>query len=401
MMRKLALLLVLSTFVVGTVGIADPVTLKIAHPWSGDELDLFMPVLEAAAEELGFTIEETMLRTEDLVTILPTQWAADTAPADLIFITDMALLRRGARDGHIANVSPLIGAAGFVPGAVAPVTVDGAVYGAPFTQKPKPGFFYRVSFFEEHGLTPPQSHDEFVDLLDALQDIPGLEAPIGSGNGVGWPLSDIAEHFIIAYGGAAVHKAVTECTATDEDWETVESVFNDYLAPFIEAGYFGEPLEWTTALERWWDGDYGIYFMGIWLLGMVEDPDDVGVFPIPGADGVVSSVDYLFVNQYSDHLAEAERLFEWLVTEGQVVQVQEGGHIGTYLPATDVELYPPAEQSIAEAIAPLMPITDMDDTIGGEFQSVFWDELKLLWVAPDRVDEVLENIREAWDLECN
>ncbi len=36
----------------------------------------------------------------------------------------------------------------------------------------------------------------------------------------------------------------------------------------------------------------------------------------------------------------------------------------------------------------------MDDTIGGEFQTTFWDQLKLLWVKPDRLDDVLEMFDE-------
>jgi len=402
MFKRIGLLLAV-TLAVGAFGtsVAADVTLTVAHPWTGDERDLFIPVLEAAEEALGITIGETVLRTEDLVTILPTQWAAGTAPADVIFITDTALLREGARGGHVANVSPLVDAEDYVAGTVEALTVDGEVYGAPFTQKPKPGFFYRHSFFEEHGLTPPEALEEFEALLDELMEIEGLTAPIASGDEVGWPLTDVTEHYIIAHAGAEVHRAVTECTATDEDWEAFEGVFTDVLVPHLEAGYFSEPIEWTTALERWWGGDFGIYFQGIFILGMVDDPDDVGVFTIPGADGVISSVDYLFVNQYSPNLDVAQELFQWLVTEGQVEQVQHGGHIGTYEPATDVELYPPAEREIADAIAPLTPLLDMDDTIGGVFQSTFWDELKLLWVAPDRVDEVLENVREAWEQECN
>jgi multiple sugar transport system substrate-binding protein len=35
-------------------------------------------------------------------------------------------------------------------------------------------------------------------------------------------------------------------------------------------------------------------------------------------------------------------------------------------------------------------LLDMDDTIGGAFQEAFWDQLKLLWVAPGELDEALE-----------
>ncbi len=39
-------------------------------------------------------------------------------------------------------------------------------------------------------------------------------------------------------------------------------------------------------------------------------------------------------------------------------------------------------------------VRDLDDAIGGEFQQTFWDQLKLLWVDPTTLDEVLEALQE-------
>jgi multiple sugar transport system substrate-binding protein len=378
---------------------SQQVTLTVIHPWAGDERELFLPVLRAAEEALGITIEDKTMRTEDLKVLLPTQWAAATAPGDVIFLTDTALLRKGGEEGHIPDVSGLINVADFVPGSIDPV----APYAAPYTQKPKPGFWYRKSFFAEHGLSVPTTPAEFIVLLRKLKGIEGLEAPIASGDEVGWPLSDVTEHFLVAYGGYQLHKDLASCKATEDQWLAVKAIFDAMLTPKLEAGHFGEPIEWTTALTRWWEGAFGIYFQGIWILGMdpvKQNPEDAGVFTIPGTTGVVSSVDYLFVNNYSANLEKAKELFQWLVTEGQVVQVQQGGHVATYIPAQDPALYPGPERSVIEAIGAAVPLTDLDDTIGGGFQRTFWDQLKLLWVAPDRADEVIQTIREAWDAAC-
>ncbi len=374
---------------------SQQVTLTVVHPWAGAERELFLPVLKAAEAALKITIKDTILRTEDLKVKLPTEWAAKTAPGDVIFITDVALVKKGGREGHIVDVTGLVKPADFVPGSVEPVTVDTKIYAAPYTQKPKPGFWYRKSFFTKHGLTEPTTWLEFVALLERLKGIKGLEAPIASGDGVGWPLSDVTEHFLVAFGGPTLHKALAELGPVS--WSDVELVFKGALVPLLRAGYFGEPAEWTAVLTKWWDGKFGIYFMGIWLAGMVEDKKDLGVFPIPGARGIVSSIDWLFVNAYSKNLDKAKELFNWLVTEGQKIQVQKGGHVATYKPALDLGLYPEPEKSIARALAGAAALTDLDDAIGGAFQKTFWDQLKLLWVAPGRVDEVVSTIREAWE----
>ena len=312
----------------------------------------------------------------------------------MIFITDAALVKKGGGEGHIEDISGLIKVADFVPGSADPVLP----YAAPYTQKPKPGFWYRKSFFAAHGLGVPTSWLEFVALLERIKGIKGVEAPIASGDEVGWPLSDTTEHFLVALGGPQLHQSLASCGPVP--WSEVDMIFKGALVPLLRSGYFGKPAEWTAVLTKWWEGKFGIYFMGIWIAGMVKDKADLGVFTIPGTRGVVSSIDWLFVNKYSPNLAKAKDLFRWLVTEGQKVQVRQGGHVATYKPALDLALYPEPERSLVQAIGAAVPLTDLDDAIGGAFQKTFWDQLKLLWVAPDRVDEVLERIREDWNKTC-
>jgi len=86
-------------------------------------------------------------------------------------------------------------------------------------------------------------------------------------------------------------------------WEdpVVASVFEDKLVPLLKAGYFSEPIEWTMALDLWWGGDYGLFFMGSWITGMVEDPDDLGVFSLPECKGIVFAPDYAFAPAYTKY----------------------------------------------------------------------------------------------------
>ncbi len=397
---SISLVVLLIAGVVGAFSIAqEKVTLTLIHPWAGAEEELFKPVVAAAEEALGIEIETKIIRSEDLITLLPTQWAAGTAPGDVIFLTVPPLIRKGAAEGHILEVTDVIDPAEFVLGTVDLVTVDGKIYGAPYTSKVKPGFWYRKSFFEEHGLAEPTNWAELEALLEELKGIEGLKAPIASGDGVGWPLSDTAEHFLVAFGGPELHRELAGCVCFPKWWSIIKAIFNDVLAPWIAAGYFSEPIEWTTALEMWWRGDFALYFMGSWITGMVDDPEDLGLFPIPGTMGVARCIDFLFVSAYTEHPKEAKALLKWLATEGQKIQVTTGGHIATYIPVP-LDLYPPVDRMVAEKVAPMVSLFDLDDAIGGEFQTTFWDQLKLLWVEPERVDEVVDVIHEAYDRAC-
>lgn len=127
---------------------------------------------------------------------------------------------------------------------------------------------------------------------------------------------------------------------------------------------------------------------------MVDDPTDLGVFSLPGAKAFVfAGPDFFFIPKYSAHIAEAKQLAAFLSgAEGQTIQVQQGGHVATNL-GVSIDAYPPVDKRIAMLLEGAQTVTDLDDTIGGEFQTNFWDQLKYLWVEPAEVADVLASIQ--------
>jgi len=364
-----------------------PPPLTVIGPWSGAEMEAFLPVLETFTEETDIEVKYRIYRAEDLSPLLPAQFAARTTPGDVIFMWAWFISEMGP-DGHALDVTDLIDEADFTTGALDPVKVDDTIYGGSYTGKVKPGFWYRKSFFNAHGLTPPTTWAEFTALLDEIADIDGIVNPIVSGDAVGWPLSDVTEHFIATYGGPQMHRGLTDGAVA---WNSsqVRAVFEDRLVPLLEAGHFSEPTEWTAAVDLWWAGDYGLYFMGSWITGMVDDPTDLGVFSLPGATGLVFAADYFFIPAYTQHPDEAKQLFQFLAgADGQEVQVGEGGHIATNLDVS-LDAYPAVDKGVAEILVGKEVLLDLDDTIGGDFQEEFWTQLKLLWVRPGDLDSVL------------
>lgn len=372
-------------------------TITVIGPWSGGEMNAFMPVLQAFEEKTGIDVEYKIYRAEDLLTLLPLMFATESTPGDVIFMWSWFINEKG-QEGHILDITDLIDEEDFLTGALDPVTdEDEKIWGAPYTGKVKPGFWYRESFFEAHGLTQPTTWDEFLALLDAIATIPDVVNPIASGDSVGWPLSDVAEHFLITFGGPQLHRDLVAGT-TAWNSSTVRAIFADRLVPLLEDGYFSEPIEWTTALDLWWNEDYGLYFMGSWITGMVDDPNDLGVFSLPEAEGLVFGADYFFIPTYTEHLEEAEELLKFLANEeAQSVQVAQGGHIATNIHVS-LGAYPPVDRKVAEVMVGKEILTDLDDAVGGEFQVTFWDQIKLLWVDPTQLDNVLDALEAATPL---
>ncbi len=390
MRRKVMVLLLIVLALFSLTGLAAEKKLTVISGWSGQEMDAFMPVLREFEKETGIRVDYQIYRAEDLAVLLPAQFDSKTAPADVIFMWAW-FVNKQAQSGHVLEMTGLLNESDFVPGILDAVKSGGKLWGGPYTGKIKPGFWYRKSFFKQHGLAVPTTWDEFVDLCARIKKIPGVRAPIASGNGVGWPLSDVAEHFIATFGGPAMtHDLIAgKMSWTDAQ---VRAIFESRLVPLLKAGYFSEPIEWTMAADLWWAGDYALYFMGSWITGMVKDPTDLGVFTLPGARGLVFATDYAFVPAYTKYPAEARKLLAFLATRGQTLQVAAGGHIATYTGAP-LDAYPPVDREIAALLKGVEALPDLDDTIGGEWQPAFWDQLKLLWVSPARVGEVLETLQ--------
>ena len=368
--------------------------LTVIGPWSGDEMDAFLPVLKAFEEETGIKVEFLTYRAEDLVTLLPAQFTAESTLGDLIFMQSW-FIQDQAKKGHIMDISAVITEDDFIQGSLDGLKVDGKLYGAAYTSKVKPGFWFRKSFFEKNQLTVPNNWEDFQALLEKMKGIEDISAPIASGNGVGWPLSDITEHFIVAFGGTELFQNLLNHSIHWND-PKVKEIFTDKLAALLKENYFGEPSEWTMVLEKWWNGDYGLFFMGSWITGMVDDPSDLGVFSLPGTQGLVFAPDYLFIPTYTQDSENAKKLLSFLAIQGQELQVQQGGHLATYL-NVPIEAYPEVDRNVAQLLEGKMALPDLDDTIGGEFQSKFWDQLKLLWVKPDQVDDVLDTLEAVFE----
>ncbi len=369
-----------------------PATITVIGPWAGPEMDAFMPVLERFERMTGIKVIYKIYRAEDLATILPAQFEANSTPGDVIFMWGWFIVEQ-AKKGHVVDVTDLINEADFLPGALDAVKLNGRIYGGVWTGKVKPGFWYRKSFFNKYNLTVPETWDEFVNLLEQIKGIEGIKAPIVTGDGVGWPISDVVEHFLITYGGPQLQRDLIAGKVKWTDPE-VRQIFEERIVPLLRKGYFSEPIEWTTALELWWKGDYALYFMGSWITGMVEDPSDLGVFSLPGNKGLVFAPDYFFIPVYTKNLEAAKEFFKFLCSaEAQRLQVAQGGHLATNV-NVPLDAYPPVDREVAKLLVGKEVLSDLDDSIGGEFQPTFWDQLKLLWVNPDALDSVLEALQE-------
>jgi len=373
--------------------------LTVFSLWSDAEEENFLEALERFTNNTGISVRHVGYSTEELLITVPTQLRAEVAIADVVIAPWPSWIMSLAEEDYLASVTDMIDTTKFPDTYLDVVTANNEIYGVPFKVSGKPGFWYRKSFFTTNDLTVPTTYAQFKTLLADISQISGVDAAIASGNGVGWPLSDTTEAFIIGLGG---YQLQLDLIFGDEQFTSTEvktDVFEE-LASLLQAGYFSVPDDFDAQPAKVWDGTYGIYFQGSFITAFApfkDNLDDLGFFPFPETDGATGAVDYAIMPALTDHPDEAQQLMEFLASaEAQEIMVGLGGFLAAHFDVPD-SAYSPIDLSVLEFMRTVTVVPDLDDALGPPFQTTFWDQLKLLWVTPTTdLDTLLQTLQDDW-----
>jgi multiple sugar transport system substrate-binding protein len=353
--------------------------------WSGTEEYNFRQALGNFTQQTGINVTYYGYTTQDLLTSVPLQLQAPPYSVDVVIAPWPYWILQ--LESYLTPLDDLVNASVFPSNILNPVNDSGSLWAVPFKLSGKPGFWYRPSFFTANGLSVPTTYDEFNNtLLPAIQAISGVENAIASGDSVGWPLSDQVEGFLMGLGGAQLELDL-ETGPSARNWTDPEvvSIFSN-MTQLIQAGYFSVPDDWTSQITKLWNGQYGIYWQGSFITTQpqVLNVSDLDFFGFPETDGVVGAVDYMTIPKYAPHLAEAQQLIQYLAdVPAQEIMVKQGGFLAVNLDVP-ASVYKPIDKKVVDFMAQpqIQIVPDLDDTIGGKWQTTFWDELKLLWTSP-------------------
>jgi multiple sugar transport system substrate-binding protein len=225
-----------------------------------------------------------------------------------------------------------------------------------------------------------------------------VDAPIASGNGDGWPLSDITEGFLMRQDDGAQLAQNLISGDTDFTDDRVVTALEE-LQSLHQDGYFSQLREFGVQYEYFWENRLPLYFMGSFTPAQdaVKDPEDLGMFRLPGVSGITSSVNWFTVPTYSENVESAkEAVTTFVSAEGQQVWAERGGFIAsnTQVPEDAYQIEVMARlPSLADE---LTIVPDLDDALGNPFQQEFWSQLKGLWSDPNSdVQAMAQRLDEA------
>ncbi|WP_374455405.1 ABC transporter substrate-binding protein [Nocardioides sp.] len=242
----------------------------------------------------GITVEVTAMAHEDMVDKLTAAFQSGDMPdvymerggGELAAHVDAGLTRDLTDDA--ADVIESIG------GSVAGWQVDDRTYGLPFSLGVV-GVWYNTADFEEAGVTPPTTMQEWEDANASLKEA-GL-TPLSLGAGDKWPA---AHYWYYAAVRSCSEDVLTQATAdldfSDECFVQAGEVVQDFVEtePFNK-GFLATPAQEgaTSASGLLATGKVASELQGHWepgvMQGLTDDGqglgDKTGWFPFPAVEG--------------------------------------------------------------------------------------------------------------------
>ncbi|WP_336923384.1 ABC transporter substrate-binding protein [Aquipuribacter sp. SD81] len=274
-------------------GSGEPVTLTWWHNGNQDPaLSYWQGVADAYEEENpNVTIEISALQNEDLRTRLTAALQSNDPPdlfqqwggGEMQQQVDAGLLM--PLDEEIPDTIEAIG------GSAAGWQVEGQTYGLPFSLGVV-GVWYNQALFEEAGITdPPETVEEFLDVVQQLKDAGITPAAVGAADQ--WP----AAHWWYYAAVRECDQAVLEEAGRTFDFsdpcfvragELVQTIVQ--AEPFNE-GFLGTSAQQgaTSSAGLLANGEVAMELMGHWnpsvMAGLTPDQEglgeDLGWFPFP------------------------------------------------------------------------------------------------------------------------
>ncbi len=175
-------------------------TVEVAATWSGVEQENFQAVLDAFAKKTGATVKYTS-GGNDLPVLLNSRIAGGSPP-DIALISQPGVVAELAGRGALKELTS--DAAKAVKANYSPAwqqlgTIDGKLYGVYFKVANKSVMWYRVGAFDDAGVQPPATWEEFTKASQTLAE--AGTTPIVAAGGDGWVLTDWFENVYLRVAG--------------------------------------------------------------------------------------------------------------------------------------------------------------------------------------------------------
>jgi multiple sugar transport system substrate-binding protein/raffinose/stachyose/melibiose transport system substrate-binding protein len=248
--------------------------------------------------------------------------------------------------------------------------------------------YYRKDIFEQYGLEPPETWEEFLQVCETLKE--NDITPITIGTKYRWTAAAWFDYLNMRVNGPEFHIDLMLGKESYDD-PRVLTVFTDYWAPLIENGYFIEDpaaYAWAEAIPFMLNGEAAMYLMGDFLRDSYpdEEEDKLDFFRFPIIDPAVpigedAPTDGYFMAAGAQHAEDAKKFLAYLGSvEDQQAWADNLGRLPTNM-KVDTSNFSPMQQQGLELIQ------------GADYVAQFYDRD----TTPEMADEGMNGFMQFWD----
>jgi ABC-type glycerol-3-phosphate transport system substrate-binding protein len=389
--------------------------LTVMAVWTGAEQAAFEEVLQGFMDQYPDVTVKYNSSGDQLPTVLGTAVEGGNPP-DLAVLPQPGLMNDFAGRDALQPIEFVRGAMeeNYAPDWITLGEVDGQLYGMVFKGANKSTVWYNVGVFEDAGVEPPATWDEFLSAADTINasGVPAYSIPAADG----WTLTDLFENIYLRTAGPdkydqlakheipwtdqSVKDALTEMAKLFSNEQNVAGGISGALQtdfPTSVSNVFTDPPKAAMVIE-------GDFVQGVITDSTDAQPEtDFNVFPFPavneGEENVVVGGGDMVV-MFKDTPA-AQELVKYLATpEAAEIWAARGGFSSPNQGVSE-DVYPdPLTQQTATALAEAETFRfDMSDlapaAFGGTPGQGEWKILQDFLRSPDDVNGTAQKLEQA------
>ena len=375
---------------------AEPISLTFWHIWGGgdaneaavtkviDDWNNANPNIQIVAETYENEAYKTLIKTSvagDSAADIFSTWGAGFS-ADFVSAGKVVQLDSYLNDGTKDRIAG---------GALDYFTYDGGVYGLTFG-KSVSGFFVNGKAFSDNNIALPATYEDLLAACESLKNA-GI-TPIITSSKERWVLGMLFEGICTkAVGADKVNLTIGKSAGGSYSDPNFVLALNS-LAELKNKGYINSDASAITrdeALAAFKEGKAGLYYMGAWECGSLEDADsaikdDVDWIPFPAiaagagkaTDFNGGSIDGLMISKNTAYPDEAAAFVKYFCEN----LAREGYQNGNYFPmwnsaSVDESLLSPLFVKIGKATASSTGFVIWWDTfLSGDDVTIYQDALE-------------------------
>ena len=379
-------------------------SLTFTHTMNDQESPVIAEIAEAFE---GATVEVTQIPFDGAQQAYDQQAAGGEAPD--VFRAEIAWIADYADKGYLIDLTDRVSDwDDFLPGPLAYGQWQGGTYAVPQVTDAL-ALLYNVSMFEEAGVEPPATMDDFIAAGETLQTELGLDTAFYMRGDAYW-----LQPFLWAFGGGLLEVneegQVTEIQVNNEGSVAgLEFLLNDVLGTIAPADVdFAN--DYGNAMTAFKDGQVAMIFNGPWSTADVlsgaefSDPENLGVAVIPaGPDGDKGSpigghsyVLYAGMEEakqdcaveFVNYLSSAENQAR-LATELNLLPTRQSAY----------ELPEVAESRLIADFGTVIENATARPVIpeGGQIYTDFGPNFQAAWTGDKSAEQALNDVAAAWE----